>query len=328
MAVPSTILDLSTTVGSNSPAGTDAIGTLLDDYLRAGFKIQRDESENKSWERWGDTISGTPAAGTFAVVGNLTTRYTVGRRVKCTDATTLYGTIASSTFTSVTTVVLTMDSGALSGSLTEVALGPEVKAAYTAYTGDVTGTGSGSLALTIANDAVTYAKMQNVSATDKILGRSTSGAGDVEEIACTAAGRALIDDADAATQRTTLGAAPLASPTFTGVVTAPSVQFTAVTDNTTSGTTKTINFATQYHTISMTGNCTFTLTAPAAPCVVQLEMIQSSGGHTMTLPASVKWPAAYAAADKLLSTGASARDLLILRWNGTDYVAQLIKGIA
>lgn len=72
-------------------------------------------------------------------------------------------------------------------------------------TGDVTGSGTGSFAATIANDAVTYAKMQNVSATDKLLGRSSSGAGDVEEIACTAAGRALLDDAAASDQRTTLG---------------------------------------------------------------------------------------------------------------------------
>jgi len=35
---------------------------------------------------------------------------------------------------------------------------------------------------TIDNDAVTYAKIQNVSATDRLLGRSTAGAGDVEEI--------------------------------------------------------------------------------------------------------------------------------------------------
>jgi hypothetical protein len=75
-----------------------------------------------------------------------------------------------------------------------------------ALTGDVTAS-AGSGATTIPNDTVTYAKMQNVSATDRLLGRSTAGAGDVEEIACTAAGRALIDDADAAAQRTTLGVA-------------------------------------------------------------------------------------------------------------------------
>jgi len=73
------------------------------------------------------------------------------------------------------------------------------------HTGDVTSVADG--ATTIANDAVTYAKVQNVTATDKILGRSSSGAGVVEEIDCTSAGRALIDDADAAAQRTTLGLA-------------------------------------------------------------------------------------------------------------------------
>lgn len=57
----------------------------------------------------------------------------------------------------------------------------------------------------ITDESVTYAKIQNVSATDMLLGRSTAGAGDVEEIACTAAGRALLDDATAAAQRTTLG---------------------------------------------------------------------------------------------------------------------------
>lgn len=56
----------------------------------------------------------------------------------------------------------------------------------------------------VADDAITLAKLQNI-ATDRLLGRSTAGTGDVEEIACTAAGRALFDDADAAAQRTTLG---------------------------------------------------------------------------------------------------------------------------
>jgi len=56
----------------------------------------------------------------------------------------------------------------------------------------------------LPDGTVTYAIIQNVSATDKVLGRSSTGSGDVEEIACTAAGRALLDDATAAAQRTTL----------------------------------------------------------------------------------------------------------------------------
>ena len=42
--------------------------------------------------------------------------------------------------------------------------------------------GSGVGTSNIADDAVTYAKMQNVSATDRILGRDSSGAGIIEEI--------------------------------------------------------------------------------------------------------------------------------------------------
>jgi trimeric autotransporter adhesin len=57
----------------------------------------------------------------------------------------------------------------------------------------------------LASATVTYDKLQNVSATDRLLGRTSAGAGSVEEISCTAAGRALLDDADAATQRATLG---------------------------------------------------------------------------------------------------------------------------
>jgi len=68
----------------------------------------------------------------------------------------------------------------------------------------------------IANDAVTYAKIQNVSATDRLLGRSSAGSGDVEEVTCTAFGRSLIDDADAAAARSTLSVQPTASPAFTG----------------------------------------------------------------------------------------------------------------
>lgn len=102
--------------------------------------------------------------------------------------------------------------------------GTTVRITYAAPTGvsdgdkgDITVSSTGT-AWTIDNDAVTYAKIQNVSDTDKLLGRSSSGAGDIEEITCTSAGRALIDDLDAAAQRTTLGLGTLAtqSGTFSG----------------------------------------------------------------------------------------------------------------
>jgi hypothetical protein len=56
----------------------------------------------------------------------------------------------------------------------------------------------------IADNAITYGKIQQVSATDRLLGRSSAGAGNVEEIICTSYARSLLDDADAASARTTL----------------------------------------------------------------------------------------------------------------------------
>jgi len=76
-----------------------------------------------------------------------------------------------------------------------------VKETNATHTGEVTG----ATALTIASNAVTYDKIQNISATNKILGRETADAGIIEEISCTAAGRAILDDVDVEAQRTTLG---------------------------------------------------------------------------------------------------------------------------
>jgi hypothetical protein len=77
---------------------------------------------------------------------------------------------------------------------------------------DTAAIGSGAVtAAKLAANACTYDKLQNVSASDRLLGRVSAGAGNVEEINCTAAGRALLDDADAAAQRATLGLGTIAT---------------------------------------------------------------------------------------------------------------------
>ena len=59
--------------------------------------------------------------------------------------------------------------------------GPAGTSGITALTGDVTASGTGSVATTIANQVVTFAKMQHIS-TAHLLGRHSSGSGDVQQI--------------------------------------------------------------------------------------------------------------------------------------------------
>lgn len=60
---------------------------------------------------------------TFTIPGNVTTFYDYGRRVKCfVGASTLYGTVISSSFTTNTGITLRLDSGLLTTSLSSVAV--------------------------------------------------------------------------------------------------------------------------------------------------------------------------------------------------------------
>lgn len=73
--------------------------------------------------------------------------------------------------------------GAFSGALSAANLSGTNSGDQTiTLTGDVTGSGTGSFAATIGNAKVTYAKIQNVSATARLLGRASAGAGVVEEL--------------------------------------------------------------------------------------------------------------------------------------------------
>ena len=88
------------------------------------------------------------------------------------------------------------------------------------HSGDVTSSADG--ATTIAADAVTYAKMQNVSATDRLLGRDSSGAGIIEEIA-PADVRTMINVAD--------GANAYVHPNHSGDVTSSADGATTIANN-------------------------------------------------------------------------------------------------
>lgn len=81
--------------------------------------------------------------------------------------------IAAGDVSGLSAMATTTDAASLTGNL--------AAARMPALTGDVT-SAVNTVATTIANDAVTYAKMQNVSATQRLLGRNTAGAGDVEEV--------------------------------------------------------------------------------------------------------------------------------------------------
>lgn len=125
---------------------------------------------------WIGNASGVPTAATLS--GDVTN--SAGVVTIANDAVTF------AKFQNINTDRLLGRDTAGSGDMEELTVGGGVEFTGTgiqtsAFTGDVTKSAGGT-ALTIVNDAVTYAKMQNVSAASRLLGRGDSGAGDVQEI--------------------------------------------------------------------------------------------------------------------------------------------------
>jgi hypothetical protein len=123
--MPTNIKDYSTTQASNTTLNSIDVdeGMLpsnLNNAIRALMKNTRDWFNDAQWIEYGDGDASYTAAyasaTSFTINGaNVTSIYHAGRRIKLTATTpgTIYGTIASSSFSTNTTVNVTWDSGSL-----------------------------------------------------------------------------------------------------------------------------------------------------------------------------------------------------------------------
>lgn len=103
-----------------------------------------------------------------------------------------------------------------------------------------------------------------------------------------------------------------------GINIAEYTQGTPEYDNGNSSTALTINLLkSNTHLVTLTGNCTFTLSNPQAGYTYVLRLVQDgTGSHTVTWPANVKWEGGTA---PTLSTAANSIDLITLYYDGTDF---------
>lgn len=90
------------------------------------------------------------------------------------------------------------------------------------------------------------------------------------------------------------------------------------TDNGNSSTADTIDWTlSNKQKSTLTGNCTFTFTAPPGPCSLILKLVQDgTGSRTVTWPAAVHWSGGTA---PTLTTTASKVDIISFYYDGSTY---------
>lgn len=162
------------------------------------------------------------------------------------------------------------------------------------HTGDVTG----ATALTIANSAVTLAKMANL-AQDQFIGRVTASTGVPETATITAAARTVLDDTTVAAMVNTLGGATstgtggivrAAGSTLTGTTTVDRLDYDRAVGGVNAignlGATETIDWSTHTHyTGTLDSNITFTYSNQVSGQTITLYLsYDGSAARTISWP--------------------------------------------
>jgi hypothetical protein len=100
-----------------------------------------------------------------------------------------------------------------------------------------------------------------------------------------------------------------------------------VIDDGSSGTAKTIDWTTGgSHKIILTGNCTFTFTAPAGACWLQLRLTQDGTGSRTAVWPAMKW--AGGAAPALTITPTTGTDIVSIWYDGAAYYGAALLNFA
>ncbi len=195
------IKDYSTTQASNTSLNTINVGegmlpSNLNNAIRALMKNTRDWFNDAQWIEYGDgsgSYTATYVSGTaFTIDGSdVTAIYHAKRRIQIVDtASTLYGTIASTSFSTNTTVNVTWDSGSLtSGAITSVYIGilsatntsvPPVIIDDTIVNADIK-----------SDAAIEFSKMEDLTVSRALV---SDGSGDVSVSAVTSTEVGYLDD--------------------------------------------------------------------------------------------------------------------------------------
>lgn len=248
--------------------GFDASNILA--LVRAGDSIiiqQKDTSAN--WERYDVTGTPTDNPSDFTIPVSLESQ----------------GTTISSNNTPCVIFILFGSPGAHTHLLADITDSGDLAALDTVDTAE------------IDDEAVTLAKMQHIAA-QRLLGRSTAGSGDVEEMTgATALG--VLGDAEKDWGARTHG--------FT------------LTSNTISSGSSTIDWKDgNKQELELDENVTtLNFTNPSQPCSLTFRVFQDgTGGRTLVWPSAIKW---LAGQEPTVSAGPTDIDIFTFFWDGTTY---------